>query len=216
MNKITKFPLITVVIACLTGIVAWSSSAFASGLQLYEISTPDIGLASAGYAARAQDAATLFRNPAGMSQLPGSQLQASAGLLYGNARFAPDASTGSLLGNDDGGNAIGALPSGSIFFTQQLNDRFSVGLGAFSYFGLAAEYNSDWVGRYYIQKDALMTLSFMPAASFKVNDWLSIGAGFNAMYGRVKADAAIRTGGSGDGQLSLEDSSWASAAMPAS
>ena len=31
----------------------------AGGISLYEIGTPDVGLASAGYAARAQDASTL-------------------------------------------------------------------------------------------------------------------------------------------------------------
>ena len=33
----------------------------AGGIQLYEIGTPDVGLASAGWAARAQDASTLFK-----------------------------------------------------------------------------------------------------------------------------------------------------------
>jgi long-chain fatty acid transport protein len=50
-------------------------SAFAGGIQLYEIGTPDVGLASAGWAARAQDASTLFKNPAGMSLLSGLQIE---------------------------------------------------------------------------------------------------------------------------------------------
>ncbi len=56
---------------------SWISiqSAYASGAILYELGTPDVGLASAGYAARAQDASTLFKNPAGMSLLEKSELQ---------------------------------------------------------------------------------------------------------------------------------------------
>ena len=42
-----------------------SSSAQAGGLYLYELGTPDVGAAAAGWAARAQDAATAFTNPAG-------------------------------------------------------------------------------------------------------------------------------------------------------
>ena len=48
----------------------------AGGLLLYEIGTEDVGLASAGYTARAQDASTVFTNPAGMTRLDGSQLTA--------------------------------------------------------------------------------------------------------------------------------------------
>src|SRR6476619_7021723 len=47
----------------------------AGGLSLYEIATADVGLASAGWAARAQDPSTLLKNPAGMSLLESSQFR---------------------------------------------------------------------------------------------------------------------------------------------
>src|SRR5215831_3095828 len=56
-------------------------AARAGGILFYEIATPDIGLASAGYAARADDASTLFKNPAGMNRLDGFQFQAGAQAL---------------------------------------------------------------------------------------------------------------------------------------
>ena len=49
-------------------------SAWSAGIMLYEQGTPDVGLASAGQGARAQDAGTVFTNPAGMTQLKDSQL----------------------------------------------------------------------------------------------------------------------------------------------
>jgi long-subunit fatty acid transport protein len=48
--------------------------AMAGGLIAYEVGTADVGLASAGYNARAQDASTVFTNPAGMTRLEGIQL----------------------------------------------------------------------------------------------------------------------------------------------
>ena len=36
------------------------------GIMIYDFGPPDVGLASAGYAARAQDASTVFTNPAGI------------------------------------------------------------------------------------------------------------------------------------------------------
>jgi long-chain fatty acid transport protein len=183
-------------------------SAQGGGIDLYEIASPDIGLASAGYAARAQDASTIFKNPAGMSLLQGSQFQGGLQLLYGSVTFSPNAGTSPSLGNNGGGNALGALPSASGFFVYDLSDKWKVGLGAFNYFGLAETYDDNWVGRYYVQRSALLGMSLMPTVSFKATDWLSIGAGLNAMYGYLGTDVAINNGSPLDGQLKLRDETW--------
>jgi long-chain fatty acid transport protein len=59
--------LATVVMA-----LALTEASEAGGLFMSEIGTNDVGLAGAGWAARGQDASTLFRNPAGMSLLEGN------------------------------------------------------------------------------------------------------------------------------------------------
>ncbi len=66
---------------------------WAGGITSYEIGTPDVGLAAAGWAARAQDASTLFKNPAGMSLLEQFEFQAGAQVVYGNLKFSPDSGT---------------------------------------------------------------------------------------------------------------------------
>ena len=203
MKRITKLTFIGSALACGA---ALSTTVQAGGIELYEIATPDVGLASAGYAARAQDASTLFKNPAGMSMLPGSQFQGGLQLTYGSVSFSPDAST--TVSGGSGGNAVGALPAGGLFFSQQLSERFAVGLGTFSYFGLAEKYDDNWVGRYYIEKGVLLGMTLMPAVSFKATDWLSIGAGLNAMYGYMDTEVAIRTLAPGDGQLKVKDETW--------
>jgi long-chain fatty acid transport protein len=180
----------------------------AGGIELYEIGTPDIGLASAGYAARAQDASTLFKNPAGMSLLQGSQLQGGVQLLYGSVTFSSDAGTSPRLGGNDGGNAVGAIPGASGFFVYDLGEKWKLGLGAFNYFGLAEKYDDDWVGRYYVRSGALLGMSLMPAISFKATDWLSIGAGLNAMYGYLNTKVAINNGTPFDGELQVKDETW--------
>jgi long-chain fatty acid transport protein len=187
-----------------------AQSMVAGGIALYEIGTPDVGLASAGYAARAQDASTVFKNPAGMSRLPVPQLQGGLQLLYGDVRFNKNFNdTGPALRNDpNGGNAIGALPGVSLFYVHPLSEKLAVGFGTFSYFGLAEDFGNDWVGRYYIQKSMLLGVSLMPAASYKVTDWLSIGAGLNAMFGHLDADVAVRQVAFPDGQMQLEDNVW--------
>ena len=207
MKRNTKLTVLGSAVACGA---ALSTTVHGGGIELYEIATPDVGLASAGYAARAQDASTLFKNPAGMSLLPGSQVEVGAQLTYGNVEFSAGPGTSPRLGTENGGNAIGALPGASLFFTQQLSDRLAVGFGTFSYFGLAASYDNNWVGRYYIQQAALLGVSLMPAASFKATDWLSVGAGLNAMYGYLDNKVAVRTqlNGLNDGQMKIQDTTW--------
>jgi len=179
----------------------------AGGLTMYEIGTQDTGYASAGYAARANDPGTILTNPAGMTRLKGSQILIGGHLLYGHAHFSPDANTTPALGTDDGGNAVGPLPGLSAFGTYAMNDKLSLGFGMFSNFGLGLWYDSDWVGRYYAKNAVLMGMSFMPAAAYRVNDNLSVGAGINVMLGYLKNTVAINNVNPGwaDGELHVRD-----------
>src|SRR5271170_3615551 len=69
--------------------LALPAAAVAGGFFLYELGTPDVGLASAGYAARAQDASTEFTNPAGMTMLDHSQMLGGLQPIYGQFNFNP-------------------------------------------------------------------------------------------------------------------------------
>jgi len=180
----------------------------AGGPSLYEIATADVGLASAGWAARAQDPATLLKNPAGMSRLEGNQFQGGAQLLQGGIAFSPSAGT-SVDGNS-GGNPVGTLPSVSMFYVHGLGEDFKVGLGMFSNFGLGMSYNSGWVGRYYAQNNTMIGLSVMPGLSYRINEKLSIGVAANIMVGYLNYSAAVNTRTIGnpnapDGQMAMND-----------
>ena len=140
-----------------------------------------------------------------MSLLDGPQLNSSLQVLYGSAKFSGNSQT-SAGGN--GNNAIGALPGASLFITFPVTEKLTVGLGTFSYFGLSENYGNDWAGRYYIQKGTLLGLSLMPAASFKVNDWLSIGGGLNAMFGYLDGQVAVNNVIGSDGQMKIKDNVW--------
>lgn len=207
MKLCTRFTLAAVAVACA---FAATRSAQAGGIMLYEIATPDAGLASAGYASRADDASTLFKNPAGMSQLQGTQVQGGLQALYGSVTFTPNASTSPLLGGDDGGNAVGWLPGASLFVVTPIGEKVRVGFGTLSYFGLAEDYNDNWVGRYYVQESALLGMSLLPSISYEATDWVSIGAGLNAMYGYLDTQMAVNNAGiaAPDGQMSLKDRTW--------
>ncbi len=205
-----KIILRAVVVFGVALVVGLPANVHAGGIELYEIASPDVGLASAGYAARAQDASTLFKNPAGMSNLDAAQFQGGLQVLYADVEFSPDSNTSARLGTIDGGQAVGWLPGGSGFFVLPVGEKLRLGLGTFSYFGLGSEYDHNWVGRYYVQKGVMIGMTIMPAASYQITDWLSVGAGLNAMYGYFDTDVAINNlePTQGDGQVTLQDYAW--------
>jgi long-chain fatty acid transport protein len=183
--------------------------ALAGGLNLYEIATVDLGLASAGYGARAQDASTVLTNPAGMMRLDGTQAAAGGQLLWGDASLSLKRN-GNTASGGSGGNAIGWLPGASAFVSHTLSPDVKVGFGVAGNFGLAEEYNDNWAGRYYGKEATLLGISLLPSIAYRVDGQLSIGATINAMYGISDTKVAVNNlvPGLPDGQLTLDDRTW--------
>jgi long-chain fatty acid transport protein len=204
--------------ALIVAVLFGPSQAGAGGLTLYEVGTADVGLASAGYGARAQDASTVLTNPAGMTRLQGTQVLAGAQVLYGNYDFSIASGTSRELGDGDGGNPIGWFPGGSFFITRSVSPHVALGFGVAGNFGLTEKYDDNWVGRYYVQEAALIGVSLLPSVAVKITDKLSVGASFNMMYGYLKNQVAVNNPGlpgevlpiqsRSDGQLELKDSEW--------
>ncbi len=175
---------------------------------MYELGTPDVGAAAAGWAARAQDAGTVFTNPAGMTRLEKSELLVGVQPIYLHAEFSPDANT-TTSGGD--GDPSSWLPAGGLYYVHNLMPKLKIGFSAVGYFGLGLEYQNNWVGRYYVQEVKLQAMGFQPAIAYQVNDWLSLGAGVVALYGVLEEKIAVNNIGPNqpDGKLKLEDSDWA-------
>src|SRR5215469_11712860 len=130
--------------------------ASAAGFLFYEVGSAEIGLASAGYAARAASPSTLLTNPAGMTRLEGTQVQVGSALVYGHLRFAPDSQTDPALGTNDGGNAVGLLPSGGAFASFAPEAAVRLGVGVLTNFGAPQSWDPAWLGRYYTTKTTLL------------------------------------------------------------
>jgi long-chain fatty acid transport protein len=200
------------VIAVVAGTLA-AGPAAAGGLLIYEVGTADVGLASAGYGARAQDASTVLTNPAGMTRLDGRQVLLSGQVLWANTEFSADARTSPELGTEDGGRVLGSdgwFPGAGGFLSYSLSPDLKLGLGIAGNFGSSLEYDKNWVGRYYVQKTTMLGVSFLPSIAYKVTDKLSLGAGLNAMYGIYKNQVAVNNvdPSFGDGRLKLDDETW--------
>ena len=180
------------------------TTAQAAGLWLYEQGTPDVGTANAGMAARAEDAATAFANPAGMTRLKESQAMVGIQPIYGDFKFDTDAST---FGGGDGGNAVGWVPSGGLFYVHSLSSDLKLGISAGSYLGLGVDFDDDWAGRYYVTKSELITAFTKASVGYRINDWLSVGAAAGLVYGKLDYEAAINNvlDARPDGRLKFDD-----------
>ena len=185
-----------------------SNSASAGGISLYEVGTPDVGLAAAGYSARAQDAATVLTNPAGMVRLSGDQFMLGAQLLHADMRFSIEPGTTPALGTGDGGNPVGWFPGGGLFYTHSLSPDVKLGLAVTGNFGSAVKYDEGWVGRYRAQEGTLLGVSVLPSIATRIDEKLSLGASLNVMYGTLDNTVAVNNIIGADGSLSLEDTTW--------
>jgi long-chain fatty acid transport protein len=185
----------------------------AGGLIAYEVGTADVGLASAGYGARAQDASTVLTNPAGLTRLEGAQALVAGQVLWANTEFSLGSVTSPALGDEEGGRLVGSdgwFPGGGGFFSYSVSPELKLGFAVTGNFGAPLEYDDDWVGRYYVQKTTLLGVSMLPSIAYQVNDKLSLGASVNIMYGTYENQVAINNVNPnfGDGQLTLDDSDW--------
>jgi long-chain fatty acid transport protein len=193
-----------------------AASAQAGGFYLYEIGSPDVGLAAAGYAARAQDASTAFTNPAGMTRLDRPALLLGAQPMYLNLEFEPDANTSAVArtlpggGAADDGDSNGWMPAGGLYYVHPVSDKLALGLAVTGYFGLSLDYQDDWVGRYYLREATLQAAAIQPAVAWQVNDWLSVGVGVAALYGIMEEKVAVNNvlDTLPDGELKVEDEDW--------
>jgi long-chain fatty acid transport protein len=201
-------------IVAITVLAVLQPAAHGGGVWLYETDPGNVGLAAAGMAARAQDATTAYNNPAGMTLLSQPQMTMTAQMLYGNLIFRPDHRT--TTDGSNGGNAIGWMPGGGFAFVQPLSKDWRFGISTFSNFGLALDYNNDWVGRYYLQNATLIGMTVMPSLAYRVDDNLSVGMGFNAMYAVLKEHMAVNNviDAMGDGGMELSDRTWGYGVTP--
>ncbi len=164
-------------------------AAQAAGFALIEQNASGMGNAYAGAAAIAEDASTIFFNPAGMTYIQGTQAVGALHLISPNADFNDKGSIGAqgipaavVPKGDEGPNAGDLAFVPNFYFMTEINPSVKVGVGVNAPFGLKTEYDDEWVGRFQADKSEVKAININPSIAFKVNDQLSIGFGVSVMY----------------------------------
>jgi len=184
-------------------VMAWSMAAAlgvaaggaaASAFQLMEQNASGLGNAYAGQAASAQDASTIFFNPAGMTRIPGKNAVGVLNVIKPSAEFTNTGSTLAPLQPVLGGNGNDAadwayVPNG--YLSWQLNPQLFVGIGFSTPYGLKTDYDAGWVGRFHALTSDLKTLNVNPSIAYKISDTLSIGGGVNYQFAKARLSNAV-------------------------
>lgn len=196
-------------LACLVILTAFNfstlQSAFAGGFLNHMQSAGAAAVSTAGETAIAEDATTIYYNPAGMTQFKIAAISLTAPIIFLSSEFQNNGTTAGLGDPARGSNANReqnfSIPS--LFAALPLSDRVTVGLGVFAPFGQANTYSDDWIGRYHLQKISLKTVDIDPSIAFRLTDSLSVGAGIDisntrTLYGTTRltsAPSALRLSG---------------------
>lgn len=161
-------------LACLAVLMV-AGGASASGFALYEWSARGNAMGGAVIASP-KDASTIATNPAGMTDIEGASLVAGVTAINPMAKVNFDGTY-----NDASGKSNVWLPPHA-YFTTQLNDKWWIGLGSFSRFGLGTEYDEEWTGRYNVTEAAIESLSINPNLAYRLNDKWSFAVGGEIMW----------------------------------
>ena len=158
---------------------AFASQAYAAGFQLSEQSAIQMGRAMAGAGVVGDDLSAVHYNPAGMTLLPGTRMQATGTWVAVNLDYEGDS------GQKENGRLKGQMiPAG--FITHQLTDNVWTGLGLTVPYGMGTEYNKNWEGKDRGTESMILTFDINPNVAWKVNEKLSLGAGVSLQYAKAK------------------------------
>lgn len=172
-----------------TALIVSPSITQAAGFALIEQNASGLGHAYAGAAAVAEDASTIYFNPAGMTYIEGTQVVGAIHLIKPDGEFNNEGSTGVQGG--DGGNIGDLAFVPNFYYKRDISEDVKFGLGISTPFGLKTEYDKDWIGRFQGVKSDLKTVNINPSLAFKVNDQLSLGVGISAMWIKAELTSAV-------------------------
>lgn len=78
-----------------------------------------------------------------------------------------------------------------LYASTKINDDLALGLGVFTPFGSSNVWGDEWAGKYLLQEITMKSIYIQPTVSYQLNDWLSVGAGLNIVYGSFTLNKAF-------------------------
>lgn len=191
LQSLTAFTLFTIL----------TSISHGAGFALQEQSFSGLGTGFAAGAAQGEDNSSMAFNAATLTlhQAP----QATTGFHYVAPEaeyedtntvtaFSPDSPGVPNQGPDDTSKESAFVPN--LYYSHPLSEKVVLGAGLSVPFGLATDYQEDWVGRYVALNSDLEVINGNLAIGFKISDAVSVGGGLNIMRGDAVLSNALNFG----------------------
>ena len=179
-------PLKFVIAVALGGV---PGTLLANGLRLLS----QDGFATArgeAFVATADNPSAIYYNPAGLTQLEGTQLRAGLYGLYLDPTYRPPGGAINSGNTYHIENKLAAVPQ--FFATHTLRDLpLSFGLGVYAPFGLSAKWPQDTGFRAVATEGSLTYLTINPVVAWKLTPRFSIAAGVTVNYANMNLEQGL-------------------------
>jgi long-chain fatty acid transport protein len=176
------------------------SMAFAGGLSFEHNGAAAMGKGNA-FAGEANDPSAIFYNPAGITQLPGTQVMIGTAITYLDSTFRSSTTGESTQLQDQ-------FPIVPHFYIthrfQKWDERLSIGLGVYTPFGLVVDWPDNWQGRFDSINAKFRATIINPTIAYRMTPDLSVAAGFR--YANTAAEfQQMFNAGNGESKARLFD-----------
>lgn len=203
--------------------LAFAGSASAAGFQLQNQNASGTSVAFAGAAAVAEDASTIFFNPAGMTYLPlGHSVSVGGTAINRSVKFNDTGTsrmpvinplTGAPTGafhplGDNGGNGGGTGLAPGMYYSYSVTPALRLGLGFSVTYGSETEYNESFAGRFSGRYTSIHQMNLNPSVAYKVNEVVSLGFGLNYAKSEIEFRQNAPFVGAPLGVLEGDDTAW--------
>src|SRR5437016_2352095 len=159
----------------LAALLGFGADALAGGFAFNENGAAATGKATA-FVGEANDPSALFYNPAGITQLPGTQVMIGASLVKLDSTFRSSTTVESTQLQDQ----FPVLPY--VYITHRFkgwDERLSIGLGIYTPFGILIDWPDNWQGRFATTDDHLRVTVYNPTIAFQATPKLSLAVGLD-------------------------------------
>jgi long-chain fatty acid transport protein len=144
-----------------------------------------MGRAGTGVAAPCNDGSAIFFNPAGLAGLKGGRASIGFTLLDVQGGFTDDILERTTKLKDP----LILIPQ--LYVAYGVTPKVGVGIGLFAPYGLQTRWPLSFDGRFAGYDNILRSVYLQPTVAYQVTPWLSLGGGFDVVFGKVELNQRL-------------------------
>lgn len=153
------------------------------------------------FVAVADDPSAILFNPAGLTQLQGTNFYSGGSLIVPSSEYKSPSGISERT-------QLQAFFAPHLYASSDFNTKeMCFGLGVYSPFGIGGtKWSETGLTRYVSTESLIGTVAVNPVVAWRLNPWLSLGGGFYYEYAQVRSERLINQSslGAEDGKFSLD------------